>query len=1368
MNNLGLPNRFLHPAPEGDIAALPENAVDKPKSPAEVLFVKNINVGNLYEALLILENNNLSRDLIIEPEMIVKINESIARDLSNPEQGISALGLIDAYGLQSQKKDIAKKAIETSLRRMDRNSYSSKPDIDYGYIASLKQLAEINDEEFTMIVTQFVQNILINHVSIWEEVIKKLEEHHFISHDQVVVVAPQAVKVCLDNGKPEYAAGIVKNLLGDSGAVGQEELMRAGQAKILNEIKGASYMSMYTIENTQKEYLIPDDFFKSPDVQKALQDRYIKELQEADIKTAIEMVEKFSVDIASIDQSVLEEARVRCLENCQYKMLYSKDAKDFYGRDHAYLREVADSIGYKDDPFELLKLRVRAKEYINSQIRKGEKLEKITKLIQLYHIDNTFISSFASFHAKDILLEKDKENRPKFRLEPPTRILEDFDSLGVDYTQLANDPDFIDALDRCIRHGWSGGMNEWRYIYPVLFLYRKGLINDEYISTRKRTIKEILNEELSRVSIGNDDFEKFEKEADYIIEMKELFKVEDLSHGEQKAIKKLAERKRFTHIRWLKERAGISDAKITVAIVDLIDDLMRSSLNENFDKYLSEMIVVKSEFNIPYNLIADQVKKRIESDVDKFSINKLVKLRMGLSMSKSDFEDVVDTYVKKVFEKDLPSYDTTTDLDQKLERVKRSLASLGPELDVKVHEFLVKKLSHLVIKFEYYGPSKNTLNSDVTQEYIKKYNLGPDDIQQAILTTLIDHASHNNMDRVAEMIEMFEVGREISNHPKVIQGFYQHVVTEIDRNNDIDGVVSLGNKIGIVFEPQKIVEKVPRIKTFQERLFKQYPNFPKTFPASMEEVIMAAQLSKDTSFWDTIDNYPFLGDTIIANPKFSRKLIAYFHNFDDLSKENIALLYEIKKTILQEYPDMDQGSAEFRERMQKDLYIHKENSVILQGLQDKGVNLGQWLDYDAEVSFTLGKEQTVKFGDAVRTPVERIGETISKYTGVVKEGLRHYQPELQSVQVVVDDIAELDKKIESMRIELEKATGAHNPLKVAGIEKGIASLLSKKENPKQIAVWVKLTNDLAALTQVGNKVIELQDNIIKIEDESAKVEVFDLPVREKRKELHKFKEKLSTLQEEFKKEINTLELRMDKFQKQLPELLIPVIGSERTGSVMQEIGQETQEVLDHYQSDYSTLRRLFNEQWGESIKLEGRPMRIQVWSRDPDMDLYLGNYTDCCIRIDSTHMGSESTIADYMTDLGMQVVQVIDEKTDEPIVAAWLFVGQDERGNPALVIDNIEANTEYSEKFKSQLQQQVKEFIREYAKSSGINKIVQGQSNNDLVVAKMDGDYIKVGGYNRSDGYYLEGEGDIDDDDDDHLYEQDYDEYDDGEYNRRY
>lgn len=1354
MNNLGLPTRFLHPAPEGDIAALPENVVEKPKNPAEVLFIKNIGGGNLYEALLILENNNLSRDLITEPETIVKINESIARDLSNPEQGIGALGLIDAYGLESHKKDIIKKAIESSLRRMDRSSYSSKPDIDYGYIASLKQLAEINDEEFTMIVTQFVQNILINHVSTWEEVIKKLEEHHFIIHDQVVAVAPQAVKVCLDNGKPEYAAAIVKNLLDENGAVGQEELMRAGEAKILNEIKEASYMSIYTIENTQKEYLIHDDFFKSPDVQKALQDRYIKELQDADIKTAIEMVEKFSVDIASIDQSVLEEARVRCLENCQYKMLYSENAKDFYGKDHAYLHEVAKSIGYKDDPFELLKLRVRAKDYVNSQIRQGENSEKVKKLIELYNIDNNFISSFASDKAKDILLTKDNKNQIQFRSEHPTRMLQDLDSLGADYAHLANDPDFIYALDRYIQHGWSGGMNDWRYISPVVFLYKKGLINDEYISTRKRTIEEILNRELSKVSWRRDEFES---EVNYLMETKKMFNIEDLSSGEQEMIKRLAKDKKFTNIRWLKEHIGIADVKITTAVVDALDELMSWSLTKNFDKYLSEMIVVKREFDIPYNMIADQVKKRVESNVDKLSINKLVKLRMGLSMSKSDFEDVLDTYAKKVFENDLPSYGTTTDLDQKLERVKRNLAPLGSELDVKVHEFLVNKLSHLIIKFDYRAPSQNTLYSDVTQEYIKKYGMTEEDIQAAIMKNLFDQISSNNMDRIAEIMEMFSLNRETLSDPKILNILYDFVVSELSKSDDPgDTIMDLLGKFGVALDPQKIIEKIPRIVEFRETLFAKFIDFPKTFPASIEEVIVAAQLSKEKDFWTTLDDYPFLGDAITANPKYSRKLITYFHNFDKLSKENIAWLYEIKQAIQLHQPDVDPNSAEYRQMVHEDILAYKNNHDIIESIAEKGINTKVWLDYEIETYFTLGKEQALRFGDVLKIPVERIGETIGTYSNVVKNSLKQYQAELNTAKIGVENMTELDEKITAMTLELESAKRENNENKVKGIERGLSALQIKKENPKQISAWIKLNNDIAALSQIGNKVINLQEEILKTEEESAKLEIMDLPVREKRKEIHKFKEKLNSLKEEFKKEVNTLEIRMEKFQKSLPEILLPIVGSDRSDSVMQEIKQETSEVLDHYQSDYSTLRRLFSEQSGDSVKLEGRPMRVELWSRNPDTDLYLGNYTDCCIRIDSTHMGSESTIADYLTDVGMQVVKVVDEKTDEPIVAAWLFVGEDQQSNPALVIDNIEANTDYSEKFRSQLQQQVKDYIREYAKSSGINKIVQGQSNNDLVIYGMDGEYTKLGGYNRSDGYYLEGEGDIDDDaenDDDEDYD---------------
>ena len=37
-------------------------------------------------------------------------------------------------------------------------------------------------------------------------------------------------------------------------------------------------------------------------------------------------------------------------------------------------------------------------------------------------------------------------------------------------------------------------------------------------------------------------------------------------------------------------------------------------------------------------------------------------------------------------------------------------------------------------------------------------------------------------------------------------------------------------------------------------------------------------------------------------------------------------------------------------------------------------------------------------------------------------------------------------------------------------------------------------------------------------------------------------------------------------------------------------------------------------------------------------------------------MNEESTIADYLTDCGIQVVTVVDENTNNPIVACWVYV----------------------------------------------------------------------------------------------------------------
>jgi len=159
-------------------------------------------------------------------------------------------------------------------------------------------------------------------------------------------------------------------------------------------------------------------------------------------------------------------------------------------------------------------------------------------------------------------------------------------------------------------------------------------------------------------------------------------------------------------------------------------------------------------------------------------------------------------------------------------------------------------------------------------------------------------------------------------------------------------------------------------------------------------------------------------------------------------------------------------------------------------------------------------------------------------------------------------------------------------------------------------------------------------------------------------------------------------------------------------------------------------------------------MSIFVWTRNPDIDLYQGNYSPCCICIDSAHMGSESTIADYNTDLGVQIINIWDEAKNEPVTAAWCWLGKNAKGETALVVDNIESNTLYSSNFSEQLTAELFNYIQNYAKRLGVDRVVLGKANNDLPTgsesAKMpeDGErYEKIGGSNRADGYFFEAEG---------------------------
>ena len=123
----------------------------------------------------------------------------------------------------------------------------------------------------------------------------------------------------------------------------------------------------------------------------------------------------------------------------------------------------------------------------------------------------------------------------------------------------------------------------------------------------------------------------------------------------------------------------------------------------------------------------------------------------------------------------------------------------------------------------------------------------------------------------------------------------------------------------------------------------------------------------------------------------------------------------------------------------------------------------------------------------------------------------------------------------------------------------------------------------------------------------------------------------------------------------------------------------------------------------------------------------------------------EISIADYNADLGIQIVNIWDETKNEPVTAAWCWLGEDKSGKPVLVVDNIESNTLFSANFSEQLTKKLFKYLEGYAKAVGVKKIVLGKVHNDMPTAgeilrmtNDDGKYIKIGGENRSNGYYLE------------------------------
>jgi hypothetical protein len=555
------------------------------------------------------------------------------------------------------------------------------------------------------------------------------------------------------------------------------------------------------------------------------------------------------------------------------------------------------------------------------------------------------------------------------------------------------------------------------------------------------------------------------------------------------------------------------------------------------------------------------------------------------------------------------------------------------------------------------------------------------------------------------------------------------------------------------------LRKIPGIDSLLVSFESIIPNGSSRFTVEQVLEINARPKEDQEKTLQILKETPFLGEAFFAN-RYGIKLVLKYPELDELSKENILLLYDVKKNK----SNVEQNTPEFRSLVQERLRSYKKNGKIIVALQGKGVDTEEWLNYQERIDFDLGKEDETSFAQRIHLPITRLtgtkneeGEKVENgaqetYINAFRSTLKPYAGQLSQLSIP-EDTDTLKQELEKMLQQQEKAKEEGNDTKAEGIQKGIASLQAKIENPKQVPAYDRIMGDSRALER-AMRFVELSADAL-MEQEKTMQTLIENPSVENRKKLIEAKTRNLALEKKFRQDVALLDTKMQSFEETQEKMLTSLIGEAETKKLLAIFHETMLEDRDHIHTDISTLQQLIEDETKEALSLEGTPMNIGVWNRNPDEDLYLGNYTDCCIRIDSDHMGEKSTIADYLTDLGIQVVTARDEKKDIPVVAAWSFIGKNIKTDEvALVIDNIEANTNYSIPFQIQLSEKLKTYFEKYAKSIGIAKIVQGTKNNDIALFEMDGEYVKLGGYNREEGYFLEAEGGDDDDEDDDEWEE--------------
>ena len=153
------------------------------------------------------------------------------------------------------------------------------------------------------------------------------------------------------------------------------------------------------------------------------------------------------------------------------------------------------------------------------------------------------------------------------------------------------------------------------------------------------------------------------------------------------------------------------------------------------------------------------------------------------------------------------------------------------------------------------------------------------------------------------------------------------------------------------------------------------------------------------------------------------------------------------------------------------------------------------------------------------------------------------------------------------------------------------------------------------------------------------------------------------------------------------------------------MAKNTLTVLDHLNQRLDDISKVPDTKVTKTLDLT-----IKMWDRNPQKDIFQGNYSTCCIGMGN---GNGSAMPHYIMNTAYNMIELVDNSSKKTVGNALCYFIKGENGKPAFIIDNIEINN--SVKPSSEVGIQLRNSMVEYA--SKVSKDVTGNDDTPIYMS---------------------------------------------------